>query len=151
MFFGLWLLPLGYLVIKSGHFPKLLGVLLVAACFGYLAELLTPSSPPASATALIRRSALAVALVGAPCLRLPLHMPPTQLDRTLDILDVLGRVHVHASKWSLPRVQRAEERPFHHASSTLGDASTLQPGHGSRTPRANLDDRSPAGGCTRPS
>jgi Domain of unknown function (DUF4386) len=25
MFFGLWLLPLGYLVIKSGYFPKVLG------------------------------------------------------------------------------------------------------------------------------
>ncbi len=39
MFFGLWLLPLGYLVIKSGYFPKVLGGLLIAACFAYLAEL----------------------------------------------------------------------------------------------------------------
>ena len=39
MFFGLWLLPLGYLVIKPGYFPKVLGVLLVIACFGYLADL----------------------------------------------------------------------------------------------------------------
>ncbi len=39
MFFALWLLPLGYLVIKSGYFPKLLGVLLIIGCVGYLADL----------------------------------------------------------------------------------------------------------------
>jgi hypothetical protein len=39
MFFGLWLLPLGYLVIKSGYFPRVLGVLLTAACFAYLVDL----------------------------------------------------------------------------------------------------------------
>ena len=37
IFWGLWLLPLGILVIRSGFFPKLLGVLQVIACFGYLA------------------------------------------------------------------------------------------------------------------
>ncbi len=40
MFFALWLLPLGYLVVKSGYFPKVLGYLLVLACFGYLADML---------------------------------------------------------------------------------------------------------------
>ncbi len=39
MFFGLWLLPLGYLVYRSGYFPKILGVLLAIGCFGYLADL----------------------------------------------------------------------------------------------------------------
>jgi hypothetical protein len=47
VFFGLWLLPLGYLVIKSGWFPTWIGVLLIAGCFGYLvdtfATFLTPS------------------------------------------------------------------------------------------------------------
>jgi hypothetical protein len=38
MFFGLWLLPLGYLVFKSGYFPKILGVLLMIGCFGYLIQ-----------------------------------------------------------------------------------------------------------------
>lgn len=37
IFWGLWLLPLGILVIRSGFFPKFLGVLQVIACFGYLA------------------------------------------------------------------------------------------------------------------
>ncbi|QLG44702.1 DUF4386 domain-containing protein [Costertonia aggregata] len=36
VFWGLWLLPFGYLVYKSGFLPKLLGVLLMAGCFGYL-------------------------------------------------------------------------------------------------------------------
>ena len=39
MFFGLWLLPLGYLVYRSGFFPRVLGVLLVVGSFGYLVDL----------------------------------------------------------------------------------------------------------------
>jgi len=39
MFFGLWLLPLGYLVYRSGYFPKVLGVLLAVGTVGYLADL----------------------------------------------------------------------------------------------------------------
>jgi uncharacterized protein DUF4386 len=39
MFFGLWLLPLGYLVLRSGWFPKVLGVLLIVGCLGYLVDL----------------------------------------------------------------------------------------------------------------
>ena len=36
IFWGLWLLPFGYLVFKSGLLPKVFGVLLMAGCFGYL-------------------------------------------------------------------------------------------------------------------
>jgi hypothetical protein len=36
IFWGLWLLPLGYLVFRSGLLPKVLGVLLMLGCFGYL-------------------------------------------------------------------------------------------------------------------
>jgi hypothetical protein len=36
VFWGLWLLPFGYLVFKSGFLPRVLGILLVAGCFGYL-------------------------------------------------------------------------------------------------------------------
>ena len=47
IFFGLWLAPLGYLVVRSGWFPKVLGILLIAGCVGYLADtfvqLLAPS------------------------------------------------------------------------------------------------------------
>jgi hypothetical protein len=35
---GFYLLPLGYLVFKSGYFPKILGVLLMLACFGHLIQ-----------------------------------------------------------------------------------------------------------------
>ena len=38
VFFGLWLLPMGYLAFISGMFPKALGVLLIIACFSYLAH-----------------------------------------------------------------------------------------------------------------
>jgi hypothetical protein len=36
IFSGLWLFPFGYLVFKSGFLPKILGVLLMLGCFGYL-------------------------------------------------------------------------------------------------------------------
>tara|TARA_R110001583_G_scaffold69215_4_gene196386 strand:- start:1099 stop:1809 length:711 start_codon:yes stop_codon:yes gene_type:complete len=38
IFFGLWLLPLGYLVLKSGLFPKIIGIFLMIGCFGYLTD-----------------------------------------------------------------------------------------------------------------
>jgi len=41
IFWGLWLLPFGLLVFKSGFIPKVLGVLLMIGCFGYLIECLT--------------------------------------------------------------------------------------------------------------
>ncbi|NMH89859.1 DUF4386 domain-containing protein [Flavivirga algicola] len=36
IFWGLWLFPFGYLVYKSGFLPKILGILLMVGCFGYL-------------------------------------------------------------------------------------------------------------------
>lgn len=36
IFWGIWLLPFGYLVYKSGFLPKVLGLFLMAGCFGYL-------------------------------------------------------------------------------------------------------------------
>jgi hypothetical protein len=38
IFSGLWLLPLGYLVFKSGFLPRILGILLVIGGFGYLID-----------------------------------------------------------------------------------------------------------------
>jgi hypothetical protein len=40
VFFGLWLLPLGYLAYTSGYFPRALAVLLMVGCFSYLVDLL---------------------------------------------------------------------------------------------------------------
>jgi hypothetical protein len=49
VFDGLWLAPLGYLVIRSGYFPKVLGVALIVGCALYLAgfvfvDLLAPDA-----------------------------------------------------------------------------------------------------------
>src|SRR5258708_27764298 len=38
IFWGLWLFPMGYLVYKSGFLPRILGVLLMIGCFGYLIQ-----------------------------------------------------------------------------------------------------------------
>jgi len=38
IFWGLWLFPMGYLVLKSGFLPKIIGALLIVACFGYLTD-----------------------------------------------------------------------------------------------------------------
>ena len=50
LYFGLWLLPLGFLVVRSGYFPKVLGYLLALACVGYLVDmtayLLAPEVQP---------------------------------------------------------------------------------------------------------
>lgn len=41
VFWGLWLFPLGYLIIKSKQIPPLLGYLLIIAGIGYLIDFLT--------------------------------------------------------------------------------------------------------------
>jgi hypothetical protein len=46
MFYGLWLLPLGYLVIRSGYFPKVLGLLLIIGGLGYLTLMFTTFLAP---------------------------------------------------------------------------------------------------------
>ncbi len=47
IFWGLWLFPMGYLVFRSGFLPRILGILLIIGCLGYLvdsiAALLFPS------------------------------------------------------------------------------------------------------------
>jgi len=41
IFWGLWLFPLGYLVYKSGFLPRILGILLMISCIGYLIDFYT--------------------------------------------------------------------------------------------------------------
>jgi hypothetical protein len=41
IFFGLWLIPLGYLAFKSGYFPKILGVLVIIGGFAQLVDTFT--------------------------------------------------------------------------------------------------------------
>ena len=38
IFWGLWLFPMGYLVFKSEFLPRILGILLVIGCFGYVMQ-----------------------------------------------------------------------------------------------------------------
>ena len=38
IFWGLWLLPMGYLVFESGFLPRILGILLIIGCLGYLID-----------------------------------------------------------------------------------------------------------------
>ncbi|MFN3959677.1 MAG: DUF4386 domain-containing protein [Parvularculaceae bacterium] len=42
IFWGLWLAPLGWLILKSGAIPRVLGVLLILGCIGYLARYFGP-------------------------------------------------------------------------------------------------------------
>lgn len=41
VFFGLWLLPFGLLIYKSGFIPRIIGVLMLIAGFGYTIDSLT--------------------------------------------------------------------------------------------------------------
>jgi hypothetical protein len=52
--FGLWLFHFGLCVWKSGFLPRFLGVLLIAACFGYLAVSLTQFLLPSYANIVSR-------------------------------------------------------------------------------------------------
>jgi len=63
IFFGLWLAPLGYLVVKSGWFPRVLGVLLIVGCVGYLADTLAQLLAPSVADG-IESFVLAPAAIG---------------------------------------------------------------------------------------
>lgn len=48
VFWGLWLLPFGLLAYRSGFIPRIFGVLLVMACFGYLLQSFATIIWPAS-------------------------------------------------------------------------------------------------------
>jgi hypothetical protein len=68
IFWGLWLLPFGLLVMRSGFIPRILGDLLIAVCFAYLANslvlLLLPSYGQAvSQAALILEAAGETAII----------------------------------------------------------------------------------------
>jgi hypothetical protein len=52
IFWGLWLLPLGLLVFKSGFFPRVFGFLLVIGCLGYTADSLVIFLFPGAAAVL---------------------------------------------------------------------------------------------------
>lgn len=57
---GLWLLPFGLLVFRSGFIPRILGVLLIVGCFAYLAVSVTSLLFPAYARIVSQLKILAV-------------------------------------------------------------------------------------------
>jgi hypothetical protein len=60
--FGLFHFHFGVLVFRSGFLPRILGVLLIAACFGYLADSLTPLLLPGYANIVGRIASIPLAL-----------------------------------------------------------------------------------------
>ncbi len=50
VFWGLWLIPLGLLVFKSGYFPKVLGILLLIGCAGFIVDSLTAFILPSASS-----------------------------------------------------------------------------------------------------
>jgi hypothetical protein len=64
MFFGLWLLPLGYLVHRSGRFPRVLGILLVGAGCGYLLDVCAVFLAPGISAGVARFIAVPAAAAG---------------------------------------------------------------------------------------
>ena len=63
--FGPWLFFFGLLVFNSGFLPRFLGVLLIAACIGYVADSLTPLLLPSYAN-LVGRIASITLTLGEP-------------------------------------------------------------------------------------
>ena len=59
VFWGLWLFPLGKLVIESNYFPKFLGYALIASCIGYLIAVLIKIVFPSQTDLLILTNILA--------------------------------------------------------------------------------------------
>jgi hypothetical protein len=60
--FGLWLFPFGVLVFRSRFLPRILGVLLIAAGFGYLADTFTPLLLPSYANLVGRLASIPLTL-----------------------------------------------------------------------------------------
>ena len=46
IFWGLWLFPFGICVMRSGFIPRFLGILLMIAAFGYVADAFTELALP---------------------------------------------------------------------------------------------------------
>lgn len=64
LFWGLWLLPFGWLVFKSARMPRLLGIVLMLGCLGYLVDVFGALLAPGYADSIVARYAMLPASIG---------------------------------------------------------------------------------------
>jgi hypothetical protein len=64
VFFALHCVAVGYLVFKSGYFPRILGVLLMVTCLGYLMDSFGMLFPSSGALSMVSSAVLAVGVIG---------------------------------------------------------------------------------------
>jgi len=64
VFFGLHWVAVGYLVFKSGYFPRILGILLMVTCLGYLMDSFGILFPSSGAVSIVSSAVLAVGVIG---------------------------------------------------------------------------------------
>ena len=64
VFFGLHWVAVGYLVFKSGYFPRILGILLIVTCLGYLVDSLGILFPGSEAVSIVSSVLLPAGVIG---------------------------------------------------------------------------------------
>ena len=64
LFWGLWLLPFGLLVVRSKRIPTILGIFLIVGCFGYLLQVFGDLLVPAYADSMLARYVPLPAAIG---------------------------------------------------------------------------------------
>jgi len=64
LFWGLWLLPFGLLVVRSKRIPRILGLFLMVGCFGYLLQVFGDLLVPAYADSMLARYVPLPAAIG---------------------------------------------------------------------------------------
>ena len=64
VFFGLHWVAVGYLVAKSGYFPRILGILLMVTCLGYLMDSFGILFPSSGVPSIVSSAVLAVGVIG---------------------------------------------------------------------------------------
>lgn len=64
LFWGLWLLPFGWLVVKSARMPRLLGIVLMLGCLGYLVDVFGALLAPGYQGSIVAKYAMLPASIG---------------------------------------------------------------------------------------
>ena len=96
IFFGLWLVPLGYLAFRSAMFPRVLGVVLVLAGIGYLFDTLATFVAP-ELTPIVHPVAALLGIVGEVSLLAYLLVKGVRDPQQLDEQSSVGSTSVPAT------------------------------------------------------